>query len=410
MLRNLLALDSALTPASDGEKVDETLAANAAREFSSGNDPMRAYRQLYAASRLLRRTVALPTAHELADDARKGIDAALDLAVATSAVQADELRSLRAQAIATGDIPNIADAPRSALSKIMQWRIEDLTGWILFNQDKYPEAIEHLKLAATTLPNGTPAWRNTLWHLGVVLEQTGSNNDALESYISSYNSGQRDPMRRAVIEKLYRKVNGSLDGLDDKIGPGVATSVGTSATNSSTKSEAPTVTSDSRATPVTNAITAEKSTTSQTSQTEPAEPAPTPVATPEPTSSPTTAPAPTTSESPTASQAAPITEEALRAAGSRLRSAIKITGRVLDSGKNGLPNVTVVLISPSGSVLAATTDNDGNYSFTVTPSQKTYRVIPSKDGYIFAPVDKAFAGLIDDQKGIDFIGTSGRAP
>jgi len=70
-----------------------------------------------------------------------------------------------------------------------------------------------------------------------------------------------------------------------------------------------------------------------------------------------------------------------------------------------LPNVTVVLISPSGSVLAATTDNDGNYSFTVTPSQKTYRVIPSKDGYSFAPVDKVFVGLMDDQKGIDFVGT-----
>jgi hypothetical protein len=93
-----------------------------------------------------------------------------------------------------------------------------------------------------------------------------------------------------------------------------------------------------------------------------------------------------------------------------LRSTIKITGRVLDPGKNGLPNVTVVLISPSGSVLAATTDNDGNYSFTVTPSQKTYRVIPSKDGYTFSPVDKAFVGLIDDQKEIDFTGSIGGTP
>ncbi len=44
---------------------------------------------------------------------------------------------------------------------------------------------------------------------------------------------------------------------------------------------------------------------------------------------------------------------------------------------------TVVLISPSGAVMAATTDNEGNYSFKVAPSQKTYRVIPSKDGYTF---------------------------
>jgi tetratricopeptide (TPR) repeat protein len=412
MLKNLLALDSSLTTASDSEKVDDTLVANAARDFSSGNDPMRAYRQLYAASRLLRKTVALPTALELASDAKKDLDTALDLAIATSAVQADELRGLRAQAIAVGDIPSIADAPRSALSKIMRGRIEDLTGWILFNQDKYPEAIEHLRLAADTLPNGTPSWRNAVWHLGVALEQTGSNNDALESYIGSYNSGPRDPMRRAAIEKLYRKVNGSLDGLDDKIGPATATSVGAPATSNSTSNESPrsTVASDSNATPVTNVPTAEKSITSQTSPGEPVSSVATPTATPEPTPSPTTAATPTTSDPSTASQPAPITEEALRAAGSRLRSTIKITGRVLDPGKNGLPNVTVVLISPSGSVLAATTDNDGNYSFTVTPSQKTYRVIPSKDGYTFSPVDKAFVGLIDDQKEIDFTGSIGGTP
>jgi hypothetical protein len=75
----------------------------------------------------------------------------------------------------------------------------------------------------------------------------------------------------------------------------------------------------------------------------------------------------------------------------------------------GIPNVVVVLISPSGSVLASTTDKDGIYSFTVVPSPKTYRVIPSKDGFTFAPVDKTFVGLIDDQKDIDFVGSS-RAP
>jgi hypothetical protein len=57
-------------------------------------------------------------------------------------------------------------------------------------------------------------------------------------------------------------------------------------------------------------------------------------------------------------------------------------------------------------VLTATTDNDGNYSFTIaTPSQKTYRIIPSKDGFTFTPVDKTFAGLMEDQRDIDFVGT-----
>jgi hypothetical protein len=54
-------------------------------------------------------------------------------------------------------------------------------------------------------------------------------------------------------------------------------------------------------------------------------------------------------------------------------------------------------------VLAATTNNEGVYTFTVSPSLKTYRVIPSKDGYSFAPIDKALTGIYDDQKDVDFV-------
>lgn len=98
-------------------------------------------------------------------------------------------------------------------------------------------------------------------------------------------------------------------------------------------------------------------------------------------------------------------EDSLRAAAKRVRSIIKISGRVLDADKAGIANVVVVLISPSGSVIAATTDSNGNYSFTVPLSQKTYRLIPSKDGFTFTPIDRLFAGLYDDQREIDFVGT-----
>jgi hypothetical protein len=65
-----------------------------------------------------------------------------------------------------------------------------------------------------------------------------------------------------------------------------------------------------------------------------------------------------------------------------------------------------VMVSPTGMVLTATTDSEGNYEFMVaSPSQKTYRLIPSKDGYSFTPVDKTFAGLLDDQRDIEFVGT-----
>jgi hypothetical protein len=95
----------------------------------------------------------------------------------------------------------------------------------------------------------------------------------------------------------------------------------------------------------------------------------------------------------------------LKSAASRLRSTIKITGRVVDSSKTGISDVAVVLISPSNVVLTATTDNQGYYSFKVAPSQKTYRVLPSKDGYTFTPVDRTFTTLFDDLKVVEFVGS-----
>ena len=77
----------------------------------------------------------------------------------------------------------------------------------------------------------------------------------------------------------------------------------------------------------------------------------------------------------------------------------------MDANKVGISNATVVLISPSGSVMAATTDNEGNYSFKVAPSEKTYRLFPSKDGYTFSPIDRTLSGLFEDLKEIDFVGS-----
>jgi hypothetical protein len=101
----------------------------------------------------------------------------------------------------------------------------------------------------------------------------------------------------------------------------------------------------------------------------------------------------------------PTSEEALKNVAARLRSTVKITGQIVDSNKVGIANATVVLISPLGSVISATTDNEGYYSFRVAPSQKTYRVIPSKDGYTFTPIDRTLPSLFVDLKEIDFVGS-----
>ena len=358
-LKALMAFNAAIS----AEKVDESVAAATAREFASGTDSMRAFRQLYAASRLLRRNVAMTTVLELAGDARKAADEAVKIPSATMAVQADEFTALRARAIAAGNVPDVAEAPADVLGKILKGRIEDLIGWALLDQGKHEEAIAHLKQAAETLPAGTLSWRTALWHLSAALEQTDQKQEALDYYIKSFNAGDPDPIRRSVIEQLYKKINGSLDGIEQRI-----SGVGPIATSS-----------------------------------EPAVAAPTPTA--EATASPT--PAPETSTPPPPASSQPMSEEeALRIASTRTRSTVKITGRVLDANRVGIANATLVMISPTGMVLTATTDNDGNYSFMIAaPSQKTYRIIPSKDGFTFTPVDKTFAGLLEDQREIDFIAT-----
>ena len=365
MLKALLAFNSAITPP-EGEKINESAATAAAQEFGSGTDSMRAFRQLYAANRLLRNGVGASTALELVAAAKKASDDALKVRVLTMAVQADEFRDLRARAIAAGNIPDVAEAPHDALARILKGRIADLEGWALFNQEKYPEAIERLKLASETLPVNTPAWRSALWRLGAVHEQTGEKQKALDYYIQSYTGGEPDAVRRSVIEQLYKSVNGSLDGLESRLG-GVSAEI---------------------------------------PKTEPVTPTETPK--PEPASSteqPRTEPAAAPETPKESSQPQGLSDESLRTAASRLRTNIKITGRILDANQVPLANVTVVLISPSGSVMAATTDENGKYSFIAAPSQKTYRVIPSKDGYSFTPLDRTFAALIEDQKEVDFVGS-----
>src|SRR6185437_6228610 len=224
--------------------------------------------------------------------ARQATDEALKVPGATLAVQADEFRDMRASALVSGTVPDVAPAPATVLTNIYRGRLEDLEGWALFNDEKYSEAITHLKKAGEMLPADTPAWRSALWHLGVTLEQSGQKEQALEAYIKSYkNDPSASAVRRSVIEQLYKRVNGSLEGLDEKLGLETATPVAAS----------------------------------QPAEPQPSEtPSPVPVETPKPE---------------------PMSDDALKNAAARLRSTVKITGRIVDANKAGVANATVVLIS-----------------------------------------------------------------
>jgi hypothetical protein len=87
-----------------------------------------------------------------------------------------------------------------------------------------------------------------------------------------------------------------------------------------------------------------------------------------------------------------------------------VSGLVKDASNKALVNVVVVLISSQGTVLTTTTDELGNYSFTVAPSDRGYRIIPSRDGFTFEPVDKLLPSVIGDVRELNFIGTPAHKP
>jgi tetratricopeptide (TPR) repeat protein len=390
-LKALLAFATAIDPDLNGGTISEQTAIAAAKEFASGTDPARVYRELYAASRLLQRGVGFATAFELAEAARTSADAGMTVPELTLAVQADEFRNIRARAIASGATPAIPEAPRNVLSNLLRGRIEDTAGWAQLNQEKPEEAAGHFRRAVAILPEGTPAARTALWHLGAALERQDKKTEALSFYIRSYTSGDPDPTRRTVIEQLYRKINGSLDGLAERLGERASASVDQSVPASESASE--------KAPDTTQAAPASSPTeTPAVTET----PVPTPEATPE-----TAAPAPT--PEPAAPTAATNSNSSLSASpvermGKPIRSTVSITGKIKDGNGKGVANVVVVLISPQGSVLASTTDAQGNFSFSLAPSVTTrsYRIIPSKDGFVFDPVDRVLPVSIDDFKDQDF--------
>lgn len=218
MLRALLAFNAAMGEAGKRETVKEQEAVAAAQDFTADKDSMRAYRQLYVADRLLRAGITSKAVLDFAEAASTGVDAAVDTPVASVATLADDLYSMRLQAISNGTAPAIPELERSTRANILRGRIEEIAGWVLYNQDRAADAAVILRHATSILPENSVWWRTALWHLGAALEASGEEQDALASYLRSYDKSAPDDGRRAIIEKLYRKLNGSLEGLDAKLG------------------------------------------------------------------------------------------------------------------------------------------------------------------------------------------------
>ncbi len=213
-LKTLLDLQQKLDASPD----DDAIVAQAADEFVRGDDRMKLHRQLYAANRLLDKRANLPKVLELTKAAVGGVNAALDVPNPAAAVLADELYESRKLANTRGELIIVPEVSRQTLSNILRGRIEDISGWALFQEKKPADAVTRLKRAVSVLPAKSSWWRNSMWRLGTALEADGKAGDALDAYVKSYTSSEADAVKYSIVESLYQKVNGSTDGLEAKIG------------------------------------------------------------------------------------------------------------------------------------------------------------------------------------------------
>ncbi|MDQ3132256.1 MAG: hypothetical protein M3Q99_16030 [Acidobacteriota bacterium] len=196
---------------------DETKIGRAAEEFAKGDDKMKLHRQLYAANRLLQNNKSLPKALELAQSAVGKTDAALDMPNASAAVLADELYESRTLAATRNQFLLVPEVPRQTLSAVLRGRIEEISGWTLYHQNKPAEAVVHLKRAVSVLPEKSAWWNSSMWRLGAALQADGKDKEALDAYIKSLPKDAYDAGKYSIVEALYQKINGSIEGLQDAI-------------------------------------------------------------------------------------------------------------------------------------------------------------------------------------------------
>lgn len=209
-----------MTQAIDAREADVASIGAAVDKFVAGTDKMVVHRQLFAASRLLEKKVALNKVLELTKAAARNVDNGVDTPAASTAVMASEIAEIRASAAERGEYVNVPELPKNVLLSILRGEIEAISGWAAFQMEDPNEAVVRLKRAVTVLPADSSWWRSTTWRLGTALAATGKDAEALENYIKVYRStGAADAVRYSMIEAVYRRVNGNTDGLESKIGP-----------------------------------------------------------------------------------------------------------------------------------------------------------------------------------------------
>jgi tetratricopeptide (TPR) repeat protein len=168
----------------------------AAMDFIEAERSRRSFRMLSVAERLAQAGVSTGLAVELAEQA---------LGLAQAATEAG------------GSLREYPNYDRDGRLAIFRGRALSAKGWALFKAGKNKEAAAALA-ESTQVYGSLPEGRRALWRLATVKETQGELKEALDLYIAGYEApGSGSELDRAVIESLYRKINGSLEGLDKRL-------------------------------------------------------------------------------------------------------------------------------------------------------------------------------------------------
>ncbi len=168
----------------------------AAADFIEAEGSRRSFRTLSVAERLAHAGVSTGLAVELADQA---------LGLAQAATEPE------------GSLREYPNYDRNGRLAIFRGRALSAKGWAFFKADKNREAAAALT-ESTQAYGPLPEGRRALWRLATVKETQGELKEALDLYIAGYEApGAVSELDRAVIESLYRKINGSLEGLDKRL-------------------------------------------------------------------------------------------------------------------------------------------------------------------------------------------------
>jgi len=169
----------------------------AALDFVETESTRRSFRSLYIAQKLSQAGVATGLAVELAEQA---------LGLAEVATEAE------------GSLREYPNYDRNGRLQIFRGRALDAKGWAQYKAGQNNEAAASLGEAVKAYGK-LPESKQALWHLAVVKETAGELDAALDLYLAGYQPPEASTAdtRLAVIEVLYRKVNGSRDGLEAKL-------------------------------------------------------------------------------------------------------------------------------------------------------------------------------------------------